>query len=283
MRSATVVLPVPGLPVNDMCSVGGVGVRPSALADALDQQQRGDLADALLHRRQADELAGRAVAAIGRCRRPRTPCGDRLVSLGSDVVARDIQHRHLEKELRRRGERRSSASASDRSRECSARSEHGSVGARAIGRVARWCSGSLRPADLLRIEPEPAPLRPVDDEGDPHRFPAMAGIEAEDADVAVAIDLAALVELHHHAGGVLEIEHRQAPHLPIGVAGMRIVGELDVHRPALVEAILHLRGDLSSVRSGRNEKQPWVSRMINVSSHGSTLAVGTKSGVSVDS
>ena len=29
MRAATVVLPVPGLPVNDMCKLGGVVERPT--------------------------------------------------------------------------------------------------------------------------------------------------------------------------------------------------------------------------------------------------------------
>ena len=57
MRSATVVLPVPGLPVKLMCSVGAPAARPSCSRARVDQQQRGDLADALLHRREADQLA----------------------------------------------------------------------------------------------------------------------------------------------------------------------------------------------------------------------------------
>ena len=46
MRSATVVLPVPGLPVKDICSVGVSAVRPSAAAHPVDDQQRANLADA---------------------------------------------------------------------------------------------------------------------------------------------------------------------------------------------------------------------------------------------
>ena len=46
------------------------------------------------------------------------------------------------------------------------------------------------------------------------------------------------------AGGVDEVEHRQAPQLPVGVPGMRVVGEFDIHRPALAQAILHLAGNL---------------------------------------
>ena len=57
MRSATVVLPVPGLPVKFMCSVGVSWTRPKLRRRAFDQQQRRDLADALLDRLQADEFA----------------------------------------------------------------------------------------------------------------------------------------------------------------------------------------------------------------------------------
>ena len=54
---ATVVLPVPGRPVKLMCSVGRSALEPDLLAQPRHQQQRGDLADARLHRRQPDQLA----------------------------------------------------------------------------------------------------------------------------------------------------------------------------------------------------------------------------------
>ena len=54
MRSATVVLPVPGLPVKHMCSVGVCAVQARFSAQLVDHQQRGDVADAGFHRRQAD-------------------------------------------------------------------------------------------------------------------------------------------------------------------------------------------------------------------------------------
>ena len=57
MRSATVVLPVPGLPVKDICSVGVSAVSPSCSPHPFDHQQRGDFADARLDRLQADQLA----------------------------------------------------------------------------------------------------------------------------------------------------------------------------------------------------------------------------------
>jgi hypothetical protein len=56
MRSATVVLPVPGLPVKHMCRLGAGACRPSP-AQPVDDQQRRDVADALLDRRQADQVA----------------------------------------------------------------------------------------------------------------------------------------------------------------------------------------------------------------------------------
>ncbi len=94
-------------------------------------------------------------------------------------------------------------------------------------------------------------LGAIDDEGQPHRFPAMAGIERRQPDVAVAIDLATFGQFHQDAGGIAQIEHRQPPHFPEIVARMRIVGEFDVHRPALGQAILHLPEICSSVRSGQ--------------------------------
>jgi hypothetical protein len=51
MRSATVVLPVPGLPVRRRARL-----QAFASAELVDQQQRGNVADAALHRRQTHQL-----------------------------------------------------------------------------------------------------------------------------------------------------------------------------------------------------------------------------------
>src|SRR5215218_7363164 len=78
----------------------------------------------------------------------------------------------------------------------------GGVGCR---RVADVAAGHFMP-----IEAEAGLLLwPVDDEGQPHRFPAVAGIERRQADVALAIHFSAFIQLHHDASGVAEIEHRQ--------------------------------------------------------------------------
>ena len=50
------VLPVPGLPVKLMCRVGAATLEAEFRPHAIDQQQRRDLADALLDRREADQL-----------------------------------------------------------------------------------------------------------------------------------------------------------------------------------------------------------------------------------
>lgn len=47
----------------------------------------------------------------------------------------------------------------------------------------------------------------VDDEGHRHRLQAAAGIEGVEADIVLRMGLAAILQFHHHALGVLEIEH----------------------------------------------------------------------------
>src|SRR5207247_434572 len=140
-------------------------------------------------------------------------------------------------------------------------------------RIARVATGSL-----LSIEPEAwFLLRPVHDEGDTNRLPAVAGVKAADANVAVAVDTAAIREFAHDAGGIAQIEHRQAPHLPIGVAGMRVVGELDIHRPAFLETILNLRRDLLIGEIRQEGKTTLGHTHHQISCQTATLAVGTKS------
>ncbi len=54
----------------------------------------------------------------------------------------------------------------------------------------------------------------------------------------------ALGELGHDPGGVVQVEHGVAPHVPVGVARVRVVGVLDRDRPLVVEAVLELSADL---------------------------------------
>jgi hypothetical protein len=56
MRSATVVFPVPGLPVKLICSEGRGG-EPDISPQSVDDEQGSDLADARLDRVERHELA----------------------------------------------------------------------------------------------------------------------------------------------------------------------------------------------------------------------------------
>ncbi|MGF6605446.1 hypothetical protein OKW45_000346 [Paraburkholderia sp. WSM4175] len=58
MRSATVVLPVPGLPEKEAHMQGRRAARETQRSPrALDQQMRGDLANARFHGREPDQIA----------------------------------------------------------------------------------------------------------------------------------------------------------------------------------------------------------------------------------
>ena len=57
MRSATVVLPVPGLPVKRHVQARRLRLQAEVHAQLVDHQQRGDVADARLDRRQSHQVA----------------------------------------------------------------------------------------------------------------------------------------------------------------------------------------------------------------------------------
>ncbi len=57
MRMATVVLPVPGFPVNDMWRGGSASTQPEIPTHPVDEQERGNIANAALHRHEPYQLA----------------------------------------------------------------------------------------------------------------------------------------------------------------------------------------------------------------------------------
>ena len=65
---------------------------------------------------------------------------------------------------------------------------------------------------------------------------------------------------------------------------MRIVGELDAHRPALPQAIFDLRGDLPVVEIGQERESPlgYAHDRFSLFRVHTAAAVGTKSEVSVE-
>src|SRR5215471_11748896 len=206
IRSATVVLPVPGLPVKDMCSVG------NAVASAIFWRIRvftGTSPTSSLSSCASSEPISAVSNSLRRstaCTGTASPSADRPPMSSCTAIAFALWPPR-------------------------------SIG---MSRIAQIAAGGF-----LTVKAEAGLfLRPVDDEGNTNRLPAVAGIEAGDADVAVAIDAPAIGKLLHDARRVAQIEHRQTPHLPIGIAWMRVVGEFDVHRPALLQAILNLSADL---------------------------------------
>src|SRR5579859_1015884 len=209
MRRATVVLPVPGLPVKDICRVG---VPPAS--------------SSLVRIRSIS--SSEAISLI------------RALTGASPTNSRSSFSSTSPMPALSNSWRRSMAPVS-----CF---NAASPIALTLGQLRRIspCGVAHRPSlDLLAFQEEAALLgRAVDDEGQFHRFPAVRAVEGGNADIAIAERLAASGQLGQDAGGVLEVEHRLAPHLPIGVAGMRIVGEFDVHAITAVEAVLHLGLDL---------------------------------------
>ena len=97
-----------------------------------------------------------------------------------------------------------------------------------------WCSGRSgpRPPGGSRRKPGSSAGR-LAMKHEAHRLPARRRVEGEDADVAVAVALAALVELVDHAPAASRIvEHRVAPHLPVAVPRVRVVGVLEARPPS---------------------------------------------------
>src|SRR5512139_3830012 len=196
MRMATVVLPVPGLPVKHMCSEGFAPSMPSA----------------------ARAVSTTSSEAISRMR----------VLTGASPTSSWSSS--------------SSTAPTPDSASSALRSNDWLMPGRSrpLERVADEPPGAL-------LAPQPVAgllLRTVHDEGEPHGLEASRRVERVQLDVAVRMRLARLAELRHHARRVLQVEHGHAPHLPVGVAGMRIVGVLEGHGPVLSERVLDLLRDL---------------------------------------
>ena len=146
-------------------------------------------------------------------------------------------------------------------------------------RVQRVLDAPVR--GLLPVQPEAWLVGgPVDDEAQRGRLPAEARVVCHDPDVVVGVGGPAGGDLVQARRGVGDVEHRQPPHLPQHVARMRVVGELDRHRPALVNGVLDLGADLVVGEVGQVGE-----RALGDPHEGSSQDVGVAitSGVSVDS
>ena len=189
-----------------MCSVG-VSVRQARCAAQLvDQQQRRDLADARLHRRQADQLAVELRPAPRRCRTRRTRGAGRSRRRRVGIVGHDVLHR----DRRRVGRSQRPSSA----RHCSARPRAGRSRRRAScsGRCGRRasCRSSRKPgssAGRLTMKDSRTDSQP------------WRGVEGGDRGCSgrrtpCGTRSSSIIT----PAGVREVEHRHAPHLPVGVA-----------------------------------------------------------------
>src|SRR5215471_11861960 len=96
--------------------------------------------------------------------------------------------------------------------------------------------------------------RTLHEKRQPHSFPPSRRIEGADAYIEVWIGSAAGPDLLHDPGRIAQIEHRQAPHVPVGIAGVNVIRELHAHRPFLAKAILNLVRDLPVRQIGKKRE-----------------------------
>ena len=99
--------------------------------------------------------------------------------------------------------------------------------------------------DLLPVQPEPGLGGwPAHDKAERGCLPPEPRVVGHHPHVLAGAGGPARRDLVHARGRVGYLEHRQAPHLPDDVARVRVIGELDRYRPALVDGVLDLRHDL---------------------------------------
>src|SRR5512133_3603498 len=222
MRNAMVVFPVPGRPVKHMCSDGGSVERP-------------------IRSRSRSTSNSAAI------------CRMRSLTGSSPINSRSNSS--------------STASRLD-SRSAASTSTIASMVTSLLGTAA--ITLAFRPIDgigmngvpdtaargLLAFQPEARfPGRPVHDEGQCHGLPAPGCVVRIHFDVAVRVSLAAGRDFLEHRGGAGFVEHGGLPHLPIGVARMRVVRIFDADGPALAHAIVDLGRYLYVGQLGQERKR----------------------------
>src|SRR5579883_386259 len=277
MRSATVVFPVPGLPVKHMCSEGDCACSP------IPRRSRSMTSSAAMSRM-------RCLMGVS----PMRSCSSSAIT-SSTWLSRSTS-------ATRRGAAASSAgviavvpsasvlAAASTLVMIDASGRAVALAFRVVGCVGGDAVADRSTLDLLPREPESRlTRRAIDDEGHARGLPATRRIEGGDANVVVREGLAARIELHEHAGRILQVEHGVAMHFPVGVARVRVIGVLDADGPVVLERIVELPGELL-VGEIRQERELPLGEALNaVGHHGerlrdqATVAVGTKSAVSVDS
>src|SRR5437870_5727408 len=159
----------------------------------------------------------------------------------------------------------------------SARRQQGRAGSASLAALTLRAVGDVpvqRVADVaaLALLPDEAEARlprgAVDDEAHDDRLHAARGVERHQADVVLRKGPAAALQLEQHAGGILELEHRHAEHLPVGVARVRVVGVLDAPGVAAREAVVDLQRDLGIGELGEEAELALGDAVHGVGHHG---------------
>src|SRR5215211_42845 len=250
MRRATVALPVPGLPVKHMCSEGRSDASPcsarrrsttssAAISRIRDftgasptssRSSSSSTASSPVRRASVCGCAARSAASAAASRTAGPPPGAAREAVRGSPGARGTTLNAC-----------SATTSAFRPAGLVALSDRGvrGVGVQPVGDRAV--------VPVRSLEPEPRLLRwTVDYEAQRGRLPAVARVVGDQLDVVVGKALAAGGDLSHREMGVVwrQVEQRQVPHLPVGVAGMWVVRVLDRDRPAVLQRVADLRLDL---------------------------------------
>src|SRR5918997_2587813 len=228
MRRATVVFPVPGLPVKHICSEGRSDASPCS-ARRRSTTSRAAISRILVFTGASptsspsswSSTASRPVWRV-------TVCGSAARSAASAAASWILG---WPTGAAREAVRGSPGARGTTLNACSATTS----ALRAAGlvpppggdvrRVGVHPVGDRAVVPVRPLEPEPRLVRrAVDDEAERGRLPAVACVVGDQLDVVVREALAAGGDLPHRQVGVVrrQVEQRQVPHLPVGVARVRV-------------------------------------------------------------
>src|ERR1700761_8246269 len=188
MRKATVVLPVPGLPVKDMCRLGACACMPKFSRSLLITSSAAmSRMRPLMGARPTRSRSNSSITA------PAWLCASTCLTVlagaasGPTVAAASFD----------------AAAVCGGVANCPAIPYMGSPGRQAAYGVAqharmRFLAHQVE-AGLVR--------RPIDDEAHRDGLDSAGGIECHQADVVLRKGLAAVLQLQHHARGIVQVEH----------------------------------------------------------------------------
>src|SRR5271165_4143880 len=219
---ATVVLPVPGWPVKDICRVGR-----SVVSSIFSRNRATNSKEAISRIRALTGL--RPISSLSNSRRTSStlesrwaaptstrPFSASLADPGSITVSTFGP----------------SITASKRNWWLADDDASSILACSAVPRLA-FRVGTNRVLDLAVH-----PLRPLQiktglmfgalhDEAQHGRLPALCSVVAVRLDIDVGKRRTALIDFLHDGIGVYQIKHRQSPHLPVHISRMGVVGVLD--------------------------------------------------------